>query len=104
MAHGMAKTADKRAAGVNRASLPESPAALREPVKPRRKSPGRAKRAKELSTAIIGQDVKVEIKITNVEPTYEQRAAYDRFWQLFFQRIITGRSSKSDENIAKPEE
>lgn len=101
----MAKIADIRAAKANRrTSLPESPAALREPGRPKRSSPSRGKTVRDISAIVIEQEVIVETEIFNEETTYEQRVAYDRFWQLFIDRIIIQRSSQSPESIAKSKE
>jgi hypothetical protein len=40
----------------------------------------------------ITQQAEVEIELTESEPTIQQRQAYEQFWKLFIERIVTERA------------
>ena len=88
----------KRVRGV-RVSASEPPTDGHELARHRtttKRAPGRAKH-------ILANDSvqEVVVEVTTEEPTYEQRDAYDRFWQLVIQRMIIKNLMKSPKDVDK---
>jgi hypothetical protein len=82
-----------------RVSAPEPPTDCHELARHRTATKREKGRTKHVLANDSAQEVVVEV--TTEEPKYEQRDAYDRFWQSVIQRMIVKSSIQSPKDVDK---
>lgn len=53
-------------------------------------------RRRQASPTRRARTPQIEIELTEVEPTIQQQQAYERFWNLFLERVVRGRQSEKN--------